>query len=210
MKAGNNKAMAAWHEAGHFVSRWICGLEPTGARVYEDAAGNWVGKTDGTGKAISPLGVFMGADMPFYSSAGLTSEMLAQGFSYAGISVAWRMLLEDPHSEDAEDDVSEILSPSIVDSLKVVFFRKLENATPVSLRASICSAGAVLLRDNWDKVTIVKRVLFQREIKKIDAVRLFSEFGHCDSSDSIRRMKRILGPIEKTFEPLFAKRKRRA
>lgn len=207
MKAENNKAMAAWHEAGHFVSRWICGLKPAGVRVFKDAAGNWVGRTDGTGEAISPVGAFMGADMPFYSSAGLTSEMLARRWSYAEISVAWRTILERHASED---DISAILSPCLVDSLKVVFFRKLENATPVGLRAAICSAGAVLLRDNWDKVTMVKRVLFCREIKKVDAVRLFSEFGHCDSSDSIRRMTRILGPIDKTFDPCFAKRKRRA
>ena len=206
MKSGNNKAMAAWHEAGHFVSRWICGLEPTGASVYEDEDGNWVGMTEGTGMVVSPLGAFMGADMPFYSSAGLTSEMLAQRCSYAGIMLAWRSILESRASDD-DGDIHDILSPCIVDRLKVVFFRKLENATPVGLRAAICSAGVVLLRDNWDKVKMVKCALSNREIKKVDAARLFSEFGRCDPSDSIRRMTRILGPIDGTFSPLFEKRR---
>lgn len=207
----NDRIMAAWHEAGHFVARWICNLAPTGARIFEDENGCWIGRTDGSGEDIG-LAAFLGAGMVFYSSAGLTSEMIAKRATVLAIGLTWTNLLKHGDSMPAGSDIAEILSPCLVDSLKVVFFRRFENETPIGLRHRICWAGAVLLRENWEKVKSAKELLLKDgEISEARAARLFSSFGSTEPSTTkaLLKMRGILGPIDKDFARVFENGKNR-
>lgn len=194
--AGNNKARAAWHEAGHVVARWICGYEPTGAWVRRDDDGYWVGWTAGTNKPLPADGPFNGADLPFYASAGLTAEMLAMRWSYGSIGLAWQSALDGYAAAPSDDgDLHDLMLPCAVDSHKVVFGRSMPDETPVGLRVAVCSGGAVMLRDNWARVGQVKAALCRNdELAEADAARLFAEWGHYDPSTALRRMTRVIGP----------------